>query len=159
MKKIILNRVNTKSKNYKKFFALVDNEDFSKVNQYNWTVQELNHTNYCMARIGNRGIFLHVFIMGVKGIDHINNNGLDCQKKNLRIASQQQNRMNSKPHRKSTSKFKGVFKDPVRGKWIARIGFNYKSVFIGRFNTEIEAMQNYNNKAKELYGDFAKLNI
>jgi hypothetical protein len=65
--------------------------------------------------------------------------------------------MNSKK-RNSTSKYKGVSFDSINNKWRSGIMINGKTIHLGRFNLEEEAAIAYNNKAIELFGEFAKIN-
>jgi hypothetical protein len=81
-------------------------------------------------------------------VDHINNNKLDNRLENLQIIS---NRANlTKDKKKGTSKYVGVNLDKTRNKWISQITINGKNVFLGRFKTEIEASEAYQNKLKTL---------
>lgn len=93
-------------------------------------------------------------------VDHVNGNGLDNRRCNLRVCTPQQNAFNSKPVRGSRSKFKGVkYNTACKNKWTARIRINGKQVDIGRFETEEEAARAYDKVAKEVQGDFAWLNF
>lgn len=159
MKQVILNKVNTKSPNYRKFAALVDDEDYGKINQFNWYAFKEKHTLYAATHIQNKLIFMHNFIMGFKDVDHINGNGLDNQRYNLRKATNQQNCMNRQSRRNSSSKFKGITWYKPTKKWKAQIVLNNEHIHLGMFNSEIEAAKAYNQKAKELFGEFARLNI
>lgn len=89
-------------------------------------------------------------------VDHINGQTLDNRKQNLRICSQAENCRNRSKDRRNTTGYKG----PVwnRGAWAVRITFNYKGIYVGRYDTLEEAARAYNLKAKELFGEFAKLN-
>lgn len=95
-----------------------------------------------------------------KFIDHKTNKENNL---NLRLATKGQNNINvhkRKTHNKKqpTSKYKGVSKDAKTNTWRARIHVNKKSIYIGRFKTEEDAALAYNEKAKELHGEFAVLN-
>lgn len=92
-------------------------------------------------------------------VDHINGNGLDNRKENLRVVTNSQNLMNRGKNKNNTSGYKGVLWDKVRNKWIALIGFNNKNIYLGRFFTKNEAAFAYNAKAEELFGEFAQINI
>lgn len=158
LKEILLNIINSKSPNYKRFFALIDDEDFERVNQYIWHIKRINNWVYACAFIDGEFIYLHNFITGLKWIDHKNGIGLDCQKDNLRGATNQQNQFNQRLRQGGTSKYKGVCLHKSSKKWQAYIKFNYKSIHLGLFNSEREAGLAYNRKAKELFGEFARLN-
>lgn len=158
MKEIILNKINAKSSNYKKYIAFVDDEDFEKVNQYEWYANKNKHTFYARTLINGKAIQMHNFIMNGKPIDHIDHDGLNNQKSNLRMATYSQNNMNKIPKVNGSSKFKGVTWYKEGNKWLAHIGINKKQINLGYFVSEIEAAQAYNNKARELFGEFAYLN-
>jgi hypothetical protein len=96
--------------------------------------------------------------MGCKWIDHKNHNGLDNRKTNLRKITHQQNMMNRRPSKNSTSKYKGVSLFKRDKKWIAHICFNRILRYIGIFATEIEAAKAYNIFAKKYFGEYAYLN-
>lgn len=149
-------------------FAIVDNEDFERVNQFKWCASWSKTTLsfYAMRTIlksdGKRITrLMHRYIMNVhQGMetDHKNHNTLDNRKSNLRICTKQQNRANRKNHQKTSSKYKGVYWCKDRKKWGAQIKLNKKEINLGRFKFEIDAVKAYNEKAKELFGEFAYLN-
>lgn len=91
-------------------------------------------------------------------IDHINHNGLDNRKCNLRIVTNRQNHMNSRSF-KGTSKYKGIYWHKATTKWCSRIMFMREIIYLGEFNNEEEAAKMYDKKAIELFGNFAKLNF
>ncbi len=141
--------------------ALVDEEDFDKLNKYKWSAWKDKNKNIFYAMGGNR-LRMHRVIMGdIKGVayDHINGDGLDNRKSNLRIATTQQNNMNTIPRKGGSSKYKGVCWHKRKKKWMSRIGYNYNIVHIGYFDDEVEAALAYDKKAKELFGEFARLNF
>jgi hypothetical protein len=92
---------------------------------------------------------MHCFILGRKFVDHKNHDTLDNRRGNLRPATRSQNLANQR--RKGT---KGVFHTPY-GRWLAKIGFNGKKIYLGTFSTKAEAQAAYANKAVELFGEFA----
>lgn len=147
----------------KGYYALVDEEDFDKVSKYIWNVRLSKHTNYAKASINGKSTFMHRFVMNVRDgkvkVDHIFHNGLDNRKEQLRVGSQVDNMMNSKPHKNSSSNFKGVTFDSVNFKWAASIMFKGKAFRLGRFKTEIEAAVARDKKAIELQGERAYLNF
>jgi len=93
-------------------------------------------------------------------IDHINHNGLDNRRANLRLATRQQNSWNIKkrPGKKS-SQFKGVSFCKRDKRWEAYIIYGKKHIFIGRYDDEETAARAYDTKAKELFGEFAYPNF
>lgn len=159
MKEIILNKVR-KTPNYKKFIALVDDEDYERVNQFNWYAKKQENLFYAIRHIErHKIIFMHNIIVGFKGVDHIDGNGLNNQRNNLRKATQQQNMMNKQSRKNSSSRFKGIYWYKQTKRWMARITFNQRIFYLGYFTSEIQAALAYNKKALELFGEFAKLNI
>lgn len=143
-------------------FAIVDEADFEWLNQWKWSYSSSGYAyrhQYGMGRIIT--IRMHRLIMSTPDkmeTDHINGNKLDNRRANLRICTKSKNNMN----RKSTvgsSKYKGVCWDKNKCKWLTRIKINGKQIFVGRFANESEAAKAYNEMAKKLFKDFARLNI
>ena len=92
-------------------------------------------------------------------IDHINDNGLDNRRSNLRICSQSQNLMNCrKPKTLFSSKYKGVSWVQKHKRWKVSIAFKGKRKYIGHFLSEIDAAKAYNKAAEKYFGEFARLN-
>jgi len=91
--------------------------------------------------------------------DHINHNGLDNRKQNLRNCTKAQNNRNKRPHRNSTSEYKGVHWNKDHKKWTARIYAHGKAIHLGHFNDEKEAARAYDTAAKKYHRDFANLNL
>lgn len=141
-------------------YALVDDEDFDKCNQYKWSLG--TGTYIKSSKIGK----LHRFIMNCpddKVIDHIDHNPLNNQKSNLRICTISQNggnRMKPKKYknRYMTSKFKGVRWHKHAKKWSSHITINFQQEHLGAFNSEVEAAKAYNDAAVKHFGSFACLN-
>ncbi len=144
-------------------YAIVDVEDFEQLNRFKWYLFETkNHKLYAVRTQGRRNIFMHRFIMNApKGsiVDHVNRNGLDNRKANLRVVTNMQNCWNSeRGFYSGTSKYKGVRLDKRTGRWSARIFNNGVEVHLGTFDTEIEAAIAYDNAVRQLRGQFAVLN-
>lgn len=100
--------------------------------------------------------FLHFGTWPKLHLDHINGDSTDNRIVNLRECTHQQNHGNRKIQ-SNLSGFKGVSKKD--GKWQARVCFNFKRHYLGLFNTAEEAAKAYDAKAKELHGEFARLNF
>lgn len=142
-------------------FAQVDDEDYELINNLNWSKSKGGKNYYAVRYFEEKRISMHVFIMKSKKgqiIDHKDGNGLNNQKSNLRFCTHKQNISNGKS-RAGTSKYLGVSYDKVNNKWAAQIMENRIQIKIGRFKTEIEAALAYNERAKKLRGEFARLNI
>ena len=147
------------------FKFLIDDEDYEKVKDYRWYVvvdedrryvraHEKKSENYSKVR-------LHRLIMNYSGnmfVDHINGNGLDNRKENLRICTNSENNMNSIKRKKGTSVYKGVSFDKSRNKYESYITINKKKIHLGRYETEEQAAQAYNNVVENHFGRFARPN-
>lgn len=143
-------------------FALIDSCDYELVSKYKWCVEHADRDQcYAITRSQNQIIRMHWLILGKRfGVaDHINSDTLDNRRSNLRIVNQQQNAQNqSKQKRKCSSIYKGVCWSKDRNLWHAKV--KHKGVYynLGRFKKEVDAAMAYNKKAKELFGEYAKLN-
>lgn len=149
-------------------YATVDDEDYEPLMQYKWYARKGGYCFYAVRTLYlgggrkhqiNKTIFMHcVIIKPPNGFetDHINHNGLDNRKCNLRICKRWQNNGNQRKTR-GTSKYKGVFWHKKRNKWEARICINKKRTFLGRFDNEEQAAQSYNVAAIKYWGKFAEL--
>jgi len=149
------------SKKYPGLFALIDDEDYGLVNQYDWypVWRKASKTFYAKTSDGSE-IYMHRLILNIRSsehTDHKDHNGLDNQKSNIRICNHSQNQANRKSEG-GTSKFKGVCWNKQAKKWMARIKLNQKCIYLGYFGGEIEAAQAYDKKARELFGEFALTN-
>lgn len=145
---------------------MVDNEDFNWLSKHKWHAIKAHNTFYAARHFGKRPnrkrIWMHREILNVpkgKQTDHINHHGWDNRKVNLRICTRSQNHQNEKPQKGKTSNYKGVFLQKHNQKWQAQIKINAQPVHLGFFVNERDAAKAYNDKAKELFGEFAHLNI
>jgi hypothetical protein len=141
-------------------FAIVDAEDYEWLSRYKWHAMGGSNPYACRKKNG-RTILMHRMILKPPPgmvVDHINGNGLDNRKCNLRICTHAQN-MRNRPAVGGTSTFKGVRWDTKSHKWLATICLNYRCICIGYFDDEIEAARAYDRKAAELFGPFAYLNF
>lgn len=104
---------------------------------------------------------LHQAIMGRKEgyvIDHINGDGLDNRRENLRFATISQNCANK--YSNPSSGFRGVYEIKRRkNPWRASIYKDMKIIDLGTYPTREDAARAYDKAAKELHGDFARLNF
>lgn len=140
--------------------SIVDDADYGEISKHRWSF----NGRYAVRWESGRYIRMHRQIIGAMDgqiVDHINWDGLDNRKANLRIATHRQNLMNVGKKNKGASKFKGVsWRGDTNGKkrWRATITVNYRQRYLGLFENERDAAIAYNNAAKELYGEFAYLN-
>ncbi len=143
-------------------FAIVDAEDYELLNRYKWHVNKGGRTYYARSQEKGKPIRMHRLITDApKGlfVDHINHNGLDNRKKNLRLCTRTQNARNRLPRRGGFSKYKGVSWNTKRKVFIAAISVGGKKQYLGYFDDQIKAAKAYDKKAKELFGEFAYLNF
>jgi hypothetical protein len=144
--------------------ATVDAADYLGVKNYKWCLflsknKAKSERRYVQSRIEGKLIFLHQFLMGARsGIDHRDGDGLNNRRGNLRLCTSSQNNCNRKIGKRNSSGFKGVSFYLPTSKWLARIGYKGKRRCIGYFNSPEEAAKVYNDKAKILHGEFARLN-
>lgn len=144
--------------------ALVDDQDYELVSQYRWHVYEVDRKSgrpngpYAMTTLWENGQYrhlrMHCLIMGFKGIDHVNHDGLDNQRHNLRQATRTQNNHNQRPQLSAASQYKGVTQ-PKPGLWRAHIRIEGRPHRIGDFASEAEAAYAYDAAAREVHGEFA----
>jgi len=145
-------------------FALVDDDDFERLNRHKWYASCPKWTSYAARRDSNRKVVrMHRIIMNTPpGLftDHINGNGLDNRKCNLRVCTlSQNNRHRRKGAGPTSSRFKGVSIRRPTNNWQAAICFNSKDINLGYFEDEIEAAKAYDAKARELFGEYALTNF
>lgn len=149
--------------------CLVDLEDIDIAMARRWMARADRGTHYAMASIYENGdgtsrkTSLHREIMGAKKgeiVDHINGDGMDNRRSNLRIVSAHQNQHNRRgPNRDNTSGYMGVSFDSFAGKYKASIRIDGKQVSLGRFDNPRHAALIRDMAALELHGDFAFTNF
>jgi len=142
-------------------FAIVDAADYERVSQYKWHLSRQGSNLYAHRKPRGHTVPMHRFIMNPpKGmvVDHIDGNGLNNRRCNLRICTQRQNVHNSRPSGEASA-YKGVRWDKSRQRWIAAIYDGTRHIHVGRFDDEAEAARAYDRKALELFGEYAYLNF
>ncbi len=143
-------------------FAIVDDEDFERVNQFKWhAIWDRFNWYACTYKQELNGekkqTRMHQFLIPGRGLlDHRNGNGLDNQKHNLRPATNAQNLRSRKKSLGTSSRFKGVCR--VKNKWLSKICFQYHDFFLGYYDREEDAAISYNHAALAFFGEFARLN-
>lgn len=148
------------------FICTVDDCDYERILKYSWQVlARLGKTNYARTHTSgcrkNRGtILMHRLILNLKigqVCDHIDGNGLNNCRSNIRVATIAQNAKNYRRPKNNKTGFKGVC--VTDGKFRATIMVDKKQKYLGRFGNAIDAAKAYNKAAKENHGEFANLNV
>lgn len=140
-------------------FALVDDEDFKTLNKVKWYASPNYNTFYAARSEGAKKLFIHREVMNTpKGMmtDHIDGNGLNNQKSNLRICTSSQNQMNSTRRKKSKTGFRGVNYSKRDKVFRALIILNGKFKHLGSFSTPKEAHKAYCESVIKYHGEFLK---
>jgi len=148
-------------------FAKINLEDAPLVLRFKWRATPHDRTFYAVTttprRLGHRNIYMHRLLMesssGDRSIDHINGDGLDNRRCNLRPASPCQQLANQRRlHRDNVSGFKGVSIEKRTGKWRARIMVEGRDISLGQFDSIEAAAAAYDIAARKLSGEFACTN-
>jgi hypothetical protein len=147
----------------KSFAALIDAGDYPVVAEYKWSTHRSRNTVYARRRWHDvdgtmHYQFMHVLIMGNTGVDHVDHNGLNNTRSNLRLATVEQNSWNRRTQAHS-SVYKGVFWDAAKHKWRSCITIGGRAVHLGRFADEDTAARAYDAAAKAAFGKFAGVNF
>ena len=146
--------------------AIVDAEDFHLVDGRKWSAKVDGEHVYASSNgRDNRGqrktLRLHRHILGVTSsgveIDHIDGNGLNNRRENLRIVTKAQNQHNRKKSANNTSGFKGVFWHRAAGKWAAAIRLNGKRSHLGLYVRPEDAHAAYQSASERLHGEFGRV--
>lgn len=150
-------------------FAIVDPEDYPRFAKHKWFLAKSPTGSYAArwqrqkAKNTRKRIWMHREIIQIPPkmvCDHINRNGLDNRKANLRPATVSQNLCNrTKRKTKTLSKYKGLEWDKNQRKWKVRIQLNNRKINLGSFTNEIDAAKAYDKAAKKLFKEFACLNF
>jgi len=144
--------------------AVVDTDDYEQVSRFNWYARKgKNNCWYAVTDVWHptikkkEHISMHrILVVTTKDqpfVDHINNNGLDNRRCNLRRCSNSENMGNCRKHRDSSSP-KGTWWDKKRNQWGVQICHQYKKYFLGYYDDVEQAVLAYNKKAKELFGEY-----
>lgn len=144
--------------------ALVDDEDYGKlIAMGHWYgLKCRNDTIYAYhSPFAGLSYAMHNLIIEAPDgfeLDHIDRNGLNNLRSNLRIATASQNQANKALSRRNTSGFRGVYWHNAAQKWMAQITVNNKFKYLGLHKEPEQAALAYNKAAKEAFGEFAQLN-
>ncbi|MBN1125781.1 MAG: HNH endonuclease [Sedimentisphaerales bacterium] len=151
------------------YFAMVDAQDYPRLARHKWYVERRANRCYAGRRQKNRSVLMHREIMGlgpgqkdadgnVLVVDHMDRNGLNNTRANLRVCTHEQNLWNQKG-RGGRSRYQGVSRDKRSKRWCACITHQHRQIHLGYFDTEEQAARAFDGKARELRGEFACLNF
>jgi hypothetical protein len=162
-----MKQIEIKSQKHGNFIAIVDDEDFERVSKYHWRIERGRTTDYAITQLDNRvTLRMHQVVLGVQtkvgkeraeSIDHIDHDGLNNRKANLRISTLGNSR-NARLSKRNTTGFKGVCFHRESQRFRARIRVNYKLINIGAFTDPKVAAAAYNREAEKHFGEYAVLN-
>jgi hypothetical protein len=149
------------------YVALVDDEDYELVSERSWYAQKVPKSEIVYAVSNNsrhassRGLLMHRFILdpGETLVDHIDGDGLNNRRENLRLATHSQNMQNRRKGCNNTSGYIGVWWDPTTNQWRAELRHAGNRWRRGGFKTALDAAVARDAAAKELHGEFARLNF
>lgn len=148
-------------------FALVDDEDYERLNQHKWCAYKSRGLWYAMSNIKIEGKYRHIkmhrFILDIqlgdkREVDHINHNTLDNRRSNIRICSHSENLKNRVKGR-GTSSFLGVHKEKNKKKWRSLINVEGRDLHLGYFIFEELAALAYDFAAMKYHREFASFNF
>jgi hypothetical protein len=147
-------------------FCLVDEEDLEWLSKYRWRASSRGRNPYAITTVRNGGwsksVFMHKLILRQDDpykVDHVNGNGLDNRRSNLRFCTTQQNSYNKRKIREGSHRYVGAVLRRRNGLWEAKLRAEKKVYYCGAWPTEIEAATARDRAALLMHGEFACLNF
>ena len=140
--------------------TIVDDEDYEKVIKLKWSPVSKGRGKPDVYVRHRSRLYLHRFITDCpkgKQVDHINGNGLDNRRCNLRICEPGENSRNQKKRINNKSGYKGVSWIKDKKKWKSCICFNYKNIHLGFFDSIEEAASAYALASQKIHGKFKRV--
>lgn len=155
-----------KSKTHGERIVLYDDTDEALIKSHNWVLEKAGRKFYAVTQkqVNFKRVktSMHRLLMNLPTIevDHIDCNGLNNHRSNLRLATRQMNNFNRDSAANNKTGYKGVIKQArTKSKYAARITFNGEIIQISGLNSAQEAAKKYNELATQHFGEFAKLNV
>jgi hypothetical protein len=158
---------------YRKIFlsegkwTLVDSADYYWLNTFKWLVYGTGNNLYAVrnrliAPNETRPVYMHRVIMNPPPgllVDHKNNDSLDNRRQNLRFATPSENMLNRRKKKNCTSQYRGVWLLSHNGKYESQTSYRGKKIWLGWFDSEVEAARAYDRAVLKYHGEFARLNF
>lgn len=136
-------------------YILVDDDDFEYLSQFKWYLLKIvGYTSYAIRSQNKKTIYLHRDILKPNKnavVDHLNGDGLDNRRENLRVVSQKENQQNRKSHR--SGKLVGVTEYRTKSGKIYYLSFFYhegKDIYLGCFKTPEDAHKRWKEEEMRL---------
>lgn len=150
-------------------FAIVDDDDYEWLMHYTWSfnvVRNRRTVGYARTTVKradrHKTVMMHRLILEAppgKQVDHINGNGLDNRRANLRLATASQQQQNRALGKNNTSGYKGVGWWPRQRRWHASIQYHGEIIHLGYFKSKEAAARAYDRAARKYFGEFAYTNF
>jgi hypothetical protein len=145
-------------------YAKVDDDDYEALKQIRWYSRRHRTTGkwYATSHGKGRSIQMHRLILDAPKemqVDHINGNGLDNRRSNLRLATSTENARNRDKFKNNTTGYKGVSRQKGRKKFRAQIYANGKAIYLGWYDTAREAALAYDRAVRKYHGEFGCTNF
>jgi hypothetical protein len=146
-------------------FTIIDAADRDLVAGFRWRALDTADRHYAHTWHNQLHLYMHRLVVGAGAemtVDHVNGDGLDNRRLNLRLATRSQNSANAGPNRRQagkSSRYKGVSWNKSRSRWVAFINHHGKGHHVGQSLDEDEAARMYDVAAEAVWGEFARLNF
>ena len=145
------------------YSATVDDADYDAVRRHRWYALRTHQLVYAARRVGSRIVLMHRAVLRApcrRRVDHVDGDGLNNRRRNLRLCSHAQNIRNSrKQRRRTSSRYKGVWWAAWARRWRAAIMVDGRAEHLGYFHKESAAARAYDAAARARFKQFAAVNF